>query len=119
MLVAHRAHDLGERRHLRLRQARRGLVHEQEARLGRERPRDPEPSLVAVRERARRRVGVRRRAASDSSSSSARRRASRGPAPTPSAATSTFSRTESPRNERLCWNVRESPPARGGAAASV
>ena len=32
-----------------------------------------------------------------------------GRAPTPSAATSTFSRTESPRNERLCWNVRERP----------
>ena len=29
--------------------------------------------------------------------------------PTPSAATSTFSRTVSPRNERLCWNVRAIP----------
>ena len=41
--------------------------------------------------------------------SAARRRASRGEAPTPSAATSTFSRTESDRNARLCWNVRASP----------
>src|SRR3954470_8137271 len=40
---------------------------------------------------------------------SARRRAAREPAPTPSAATSTFSRTERPRNERLCWNVRARP----------
>ena len=59
VLVAHGAHDLGERRHLRLGEARRGLVHEHEPRLGRERTRDAEPSLVAVRERAGGRVGVR------------------------------------------------------------
>ena len=108
VLVAHRAHDVGEGRHLRLGEARRGLVHEHEAGLGRERPGDAEAALVAVRERAGRRVRV-GRSSSDSSSPSARRRASRGPAPTPSAATSTFSRTESPRNERLCWKVRASP----------
>src|ERR671936_153368 len=46
---------------------------------------------------------------SRSSRRSARRRASRRPARTPSAATSTFSRTVRPRNERLCWNVRARP----------
>ena len=45
----------------------------------------------------------------DPSSSPARRRASRGGAPTPSAATSTFSRTDRLRNERLCWKVLASP----------
>ena len=59
VVVAHRADDLGERRHLRLRKTRRGLVHEDEPRLGRERPCDAEPSLVAVRERAGRCVRIR------------------------------------------------------------
>ena len=54
VLVADGAHDGRELRHLGLRQPRRGLVHEHEPRLGRERPRDAEPPLVAVRERARR-----------------------------------------------------------------
>ena len=113
VLVAHRAHDLGERRHLRLGETGGGLVHEHEARLGRERTRDAEPTLVSVRKRAGRRIRVPRRAEATRGAPSARRRASRGLAPTPSAATSTFSRTESPRNERLCWNVRDEarPPA--------
>ncbi len=116
VVVAHRAHDLGERRHLRLGKACRRLVHEDEARLGGQRARDAQPALVAVRQRAGRGVGVRGRAAASRGAPSARLRASRGPAPTPSAATSTFSRTESPRNDRLCWKVRESParPRRSG-----
>ena len=74
------------------------------------------------RARGRRRAGARRRARarppgrlraavspSRSSSRSARRRASRVPAPMPSAATSTFSRTDSVPNERLCWKVRARP----------
>ena len=44
--------------HLGLRQAGRRLVEEHEPRLGRERARDAEPPLVAVRERRRRCVGV-------------------------------------------------------------
>src|SRR5581483_11947837 len=40
---------------------------------------------------------------------SARRAAARGEVPTPSAATSTFSRTVSPGNAWLCWNVRARP----------
>ena len=51
VLVAHRAHDLGERRDLRLGQSGRGLVEQHEARLGRERAGDTEPPLVAVGER--------------------------------------------------------------------
>ena len=109
MLVAHRADDLGERRHLGLRKTRGRLVHEHEPRLRRERSCDSEPPLVAVRERLRRAHPRTSSSRSESSSASARRRASRGPRPTPSAATSTFSRTERPRNERLCWNVRERP----------
>ena len=108
VVVAHGAHHRGERGNLCLRETGRGLVHEEEPRLGRERTRDAEPALVPMRERARRRVGVGRQA-ERLEQLVARRRASRGPAPTPSAATSTFSRTERPRNERLCWNVRESP----------
>ena len=53
------------------------------------------------------RVPVERRACSISSP--ARFRASAGRAPAPSAETSMFSRTVSPRNERLCWNVRAIP----------
>ena len=51
VLVAHRSHDGGEAGHLGLRQAGGRLVHQHEARLGRERARDAEPPLVAVRER--------------------------------------------------------------------
>ena len=110
VVVAHRPHDRGELGHLRLGQPGGRLVEQHEARLGRERARDAEPPLVAVRERP----------AGDASPSSAepeqleqlvgpRARASRARRPTPSAATSTFSRTVRPRNERLCWNVRASP----------
>ena len=59
VLVADRAHDLGERRHLGLGQPGGRLVHEHEPRLGRERARDAEPPLVAVRQRARGELGVR------------------------------------------------------------
>jgi hypothetical protein len=58
VLVPHRADDRGEVRHLGLGQAGRGLVHEHELRLGRERAGDAEPPLVAVRERRRGRVRV-------------------------------------------------------------
>ena len=95
--------------HLRLGEPGGRLVHQHERRLGRERARDAEPSLVAVSERPGGRVCVRGR---DRAARAARRpgaRASRGPAPTPSAATSTFSRTVSERNAWLCWNVRASP----------
>ena len=109
VVVADRAHDRGELGHLRLGQPGRRLVHEHERRLGGERAGDAEPPLVAVRQRARRRLGQRRQAEQLEQLVARRRRASRGPAPTPSAATSTFSRTESSRNERLCWNVRASP----------
>ncbi len=51
VVVAHRADDGGEVGHLRLRQAGRRLVHEHEPGLHRERPRDAELPLVAVRER--------------------------------------------------------------------
>ena len=55
MVVAHRADDRGELRHLGLGQPGRRLVHQHERRLGRERAGDAEPPLVAVRERAGRR----------------------------------------------------------------
>ena len=58
VLVADRADDRRERGHLRLGKPRRRLVHQHEARLGRERARHAEPPLVALRERRRRRVGV-------------------------------------------------------------
>ena len=58
VLVAYRAHDLGEGGHLRLGEACRGLVHEHEPGLGRERTGDAEAALVPVRERACRRVRV-------------------------------------------------------------
>ena len=54
MLVANRADDRREGRHLRLREAGGRLVEQHEARLGRERPGNAEPALVAVRERRRR-----------------------------------------------------------------
>ena len=53
VVVAHRADDGGELGHLRLGQPGRRLVHQHEPRLRRERPRDAEPALVAVRERRR------------------------------------------------------------------
>ena len=106
----------GEGGHLRLGQPRRRLVHEHEPRPRRERPRDAEAPLVAVGEVRGRRVRVPRRGRATSSTPSARSFASRGDAPTPSAATSTFSRTESPRKAWLCWNVRVRParPRRSG-----
>ena len=79
----------------------------------RERARDAEAALVAVRERAGRRSCWRREAE--------QRRAARrpagapraAPAPTPSAATSTFSRTVRSRNElRMLERAREPGPAR-------
>ena len=72
VLVAHRADDRGELGHLRLREAGGRLVHQDEARLGRERARDAEPPLVAVRERRRRARPRTRRARARSSSSAAR-----------------------------------------------
>ena len=108
-VVADRADDGGEGGDLGLVQAGRRLVHQHEARPQRERPRD---ARAAARRRAGARPRGRRRARarpSRPSSSSARRRASRADAPAPSAATSTFSRTVSPRKRRPCWNVRASP----------
>jgi ABC-type branched-subunit amino acid transport system ATPase component len=58
VLVGDRAHEGGEVRHLRLREARGGLVEEHERRLRRERACDAEPPLVAVGERRRGRLGV-------------------------------------------------------------
>ena len=84
-------------------------------RLRRERARDAELPLVAVRERPPPARPRRASRPSSSSSSSARRRASRGPAPTPSAATSTFSRTDSAA-ERPAVLERAREP---GAAAAV
>ena len=78
-------------------------------RLGREHARDAEAALVAVGERGGRRLAERLQAEQLEQLAPTRRRASRGPAPAPSAATSTFSRTERPPNERLCWKVRARP----------
>ena len=74
VVVAHGAHDGGELGHLRLGQPRRGLVQQDEARLGGQRPRDAEPALVTVRRATP--PALRRDAASPSSSSrsAARRR---------------------------------------------
>ncbi len=55
-LLAHRPHDLCEVRHLGLGQARRRLVHEDETRIGGQRARDAELSLLSVREDGRRGV---------------------------------------------------------------
>ena len=60
VLVANRSHDLGKGRHLGLRQARGGLVHEDEPRRGREGTGDAETPLVPVRERACWSIRVRR-----------------------------------------------------------
>ena len=59
VVVAHRADHGGEVRHLGLREAGCGLVHEHEPRLARERAGNAEPALVPVRERSGRHVGVR------------------------------------------------------------
>ena len=59
MVVPHRADDGGELGHLRLGQPGGRLVHQHEQRLHRERPRDAEPALVAVRERPGRHERVR------------------------------------------------------------
>ena len=93
VLVAHRAHDGGEVRDLGLGEPGRGLVHQDEARLGGERARDAELALVAVRQRATAVSSARAAEAERAEQTLARQRASRPDAPTPSAATSTFSRT--------------------------
>ena len=79
MVVPHRPDDRGELRHLRLGEARGRLVHQHEPRLGRQRPRDAEPPLVAVGERPAPAARPAPRARAGSSSSSARCRASPGP----------------------------------------
>ena len=61
-VVADGADDGGEGGDLGLVQPGRRLVHQHEPRLERERPRDAEPALVAVREHRRRLVGARRQA---------------------------------------------------------
>ena len=109
VLVAHRAEDGRELGHLRLGEPGGRLVEQEEAGLGRERPSDAELSLVAVGEAAGGLGLARARGRASSSRASARAGAPPGPAPQPSAATSTFSRTVSAANERLCWNVRASP----------
>ena len=109
VLVADGSDHVRELRHLGLGQPRSRLVEEDEPRLGRERARDPEPPLVAVRERARWRLGA---PGQPDELEQLGRPAPRGAgarAPIPSAATSTFSRTLRSRNERLCWNVRARP----------
>ena len=106
VLVANRADDGGELGHLCLGEAGGRLVEEQEARPGRECPRDAELALVAVRERA---AGCRDALEAEQLEQLVARRVPRGSAPEPSAATSTFSRTDRAANERLCWNVRASP----------
>ena len=99
----------GEVGNLRLGQAGRRLVEQHEARLGRERARDAEPPLVAVRERRRGRVGVAREP-EPLEQPSARAAASRGPAPTPSADDLDVLAHRQRRGSRaLCWNVRASP----------
>jgi hypothetical protein len=57
-VVADRAHDRLEIRHLRLGQPRRGLVQQHEAGIRSKRPGDAEPTLVSVRERRGRPVGA-------------------------------------------------------------
>ena len=120
MLVAHRAHDRGERGHLGLGQAGRGLVHEHEARLGRQRAGHAEPALVAVGSAPAGRVGVARQAEQLEQLGRAPPRRPRAEAPTPSAATSTFSRTLRPA-ERVPVLERAGEPvrARGGALQRV
>ena len=73
VLVAHRPHDRRELRHLRLREPRRRLVHQHEARLGGERTSHAEPALVSVASALR--APRRRSTAQQANSSSARRRA--------------------------------------------
>ena len=116
VVVANRADDVCELGNLGLGQSRRGLVEQDEARVRRERPRDPEPPFVAVRERRTPRVGVGGRPSTPSSSTALL--CLRGPMPTPSAATSTFSCTESGAEERLCWNVPRARAGRGGSGSS-
>ena len=77
VLVAHRAYDRGEVGHLGLGEPGRRLVHQHEARLGRERARNPELALVAVRQRRRRLVRTCRRARARRADASRARRASR------------------------------------------
>ena len=108
--------------HLCFRQARRRLVHEHEPRPRRERAGHTETALVAVRRGWR---PARPRTSSRPSPLEEhdllRSCASRGDAPVPSAATSTFSRTERPRNAWLCWKVRVRPApaaAVGGSSGS-
>ena len=108
MLVTDGADRLRKLGNLGLREPGRRLVEQDEARIGREGPRDTESPLVALRER----VGPASACVvspSVSSSSAARLLASRAGVPTPSAATSTFSCTDSDRKAWLCWNVLASP----------
>ena len=58
VLVPQRSDRGSELGHLRLREARTRLVEEDEPRFGRERTRDAEPPLVAVRKLGRRPVGL-------------------------------------------------------------
>ena len=98
-----------EARHLRLGKAGRRLVHQHEARLGRECPGDAEPPLVAVRQRRRRSVGVRGEAeqleqlVAPGAAPRGPRRRRRAPRPRRSPA------PRAPPKAWLCWNVRASP----------
>ena len=106
---------VGERRNLRLVQAGRRLVHQHEARAA---SRAPARRRAAARRRAGARPRRRRRARRGRAGRAARRRAaraSRADASTPSAATSTFSRTVSPRKSAAVLERAREP----GAAAAV
>ena len=100
MVVTHRAHDRRELRNLRLGEPRRGSSMST-YRGSVASARHTEAPLVPVGQRHGRAAGQRRQRSSPSSSF-ARLRAARLEAPTPRAATSTFSRTDRPRKDRLC-----------------
>ena len=84
------------------------LVEQQERRPRRERPRDPEAALLAVRQPAGRPVAAILEAQSREQLAG-QARAPRASRPRRSAAASTFSNTLRPENRRTSWKVRTRP----------